>query len=248
MAGRSTFGQRIDVRDEFTQSRARLLELLDDLAPDEWDRPTAAAPWTVRDVAAHLLGDDLNRLSRGRDGHSGAGPEPGESLPDFIHRINDQWVQASGRVSSAVLVALLATTTPQIQDFWRRADLDAYGEPVTWASPEPAPVWLDCARDFTEYWVHQEQIRDATGRPRPDVPDEVRAVLDTFLRAVPHTLGNRHEDTGAGLVVQVDGPERAENGAGATTATPGSRHQTNRAGRRSYGSITPRICGGSAPG
>lgn len=205
MPGTAVFGDRIDVRDEFVRCRTRLLELLDDLAPGEWERPTAAAPWTVRGLAAHLLGDDLNRLSRSRDEHTGDGPRPGESLPAFIHRINDEWVRATARISPAALVAMLRTTTPEVLEFWASTDLDRYGEPVTWVHPDPAPVWLDCARDFTEYWVHQEQIRDATGRRAAGAPEETHAVLDTFLRAVPLTLDDRSWPRGAGLVVQVDG-------------------------------------------
>jgi len=42
---------------------------------------------------------------------------------------------------------------------------------VSWAGPEPAPVWLDAARDFSEYWTHQQQICDATGQaPCPKHP------------------------------------------------------------------------------
>ncbi len=31
--------------------------------------------------------------------------------------------------------------------------------------PWPAPVWLDLAREHTEGRTHQQQIRDAVGRP-----------------------------------------------------------------------------------
>jgi uncharacterized protein (TIGR03083 family) len=206
MTGTATFGDRIDVRDQFARSRARLLRLLGRLTPDEWERPTAAAPWSVRDIAAHLLGDDLNRLSRSRDAHSGDGPRPGESLPEFIHRINDEWVRATSRISPATIVSMLETTTPQVLAFWASVDLDVLGEPVSWAGPAPAPVWLDCARDFTEYWVHQEQIREATGKRESHSPDEVHAVLDTFLRATPYALEGCPRIEGTSVAVQVDGP------------------------------------------
>jgi NAD(P)-dependent dehydrogenase (short-subunit alcohol dehydrogenase family) len=78
----------------------------------------------VRDIAAHLLGDDLNRLSRSRDEHSGEGPRPGESLPEFIHRINDEWVHATSRISPAVIVSLLETTTPEVLAFWASVELN----------------------------------------------------------------------------------------------------------------------------
>ena len=92
------FGTRIDARDAFATDRAALLRLLHELSPHDWERPTAAAPWTVRDVVAHLIGDDLGRLSRMRDGHRVGGPAPGEGFAAFIHRINDEWAGGSARI------------------------------------------------------------------------------------------------------------------------------------------------------
>ncbi|HXV94570.1 MAG TPA: maleylpyruvate isomerase family mycothiol-dependent enzyme, partial [Pseudonocardia sp.] len=202
------FGQKIDVRPLFEHDRSVLLALLRELGPADWERPTAAAPWTVRDLVSHMLGDDLNRLSRTRDAHSGEGPRPGEDLPAFIHRINDEWVGATRRTSPAVLTSLLEATSPQILAMWRSLDLDALGEPVTWAGPDPAPVWLDCARDFTEYWGHQQQIRDATGRAGLGGDPVVRGVLHTFLLALPHTLAGHDGAEGTTLSVVVEGPGR----------------------------------------
>ena len=199
------FGPKVDARQLFEQDRATLLRLVQGLDPADWEQPTAAAPWLVRDVVAHLLGDDLSRLARTRDGHSPVGPQPGEPLTAFIHRFNDDWVQAARRVSPRLLLDLLAVTSPQVLALWRDIDLDAITEPVTWAGPEPAPVWLDCARDFTEYWVHQQQIRDATGRPNDSDPAVVHLVLDTFLRAMPQTLAGHDRPEGTTLIMAVTG-------------------------------------------
>jgi uncharacterized protein (TIGR03083 family) len=199
------FGPKVDARPLFGQDRATLLRLVRGLDPEEWERSTAAAPWLVRDVVAHLLGDDLSRLARTRDGHSPVGPQQDEPLAAFIHRFNDEWVQAARRVSPRLLLDLLAVTSPQVLALWRDIDLDMITDPVTWAGPEPAPVWLDCARDFTEYWVHQQQIRNATGRPGDGDPAVVHLVLDTFLRAMPHTLAGHDRPEGTTLVVAVTG-------------------------------------------
>lgn len=199
------FGPKVDARQLFEQDRATLLRLVHGLAPEEWDRPTAAAPWLVRDVVAHLLGDDLSRLARTRDGHSPIGPQPGEPVAAFIHRFNAEWVQAARRVSPRLLLDLLDLTSPHVLALWRDIDLDAITEPVTWAGPEPAPRWLDCARDFTEYWVHQQQIRDATGRTEDGDPAVVHLVLDTFLRAMPQTLAGHDRPAGTTLTVVVTG-------------------------------------------
>jgi uncharacterized protein (TIGR03083 family) len=200
------FGAKIDARAVFEQDRAALLRLLNALSPHDWQRPTAAAPWVVRDVVAHLLGDDLARLARSRDGHRSGAPAPAEGFAAFINRLNDEWVRAAGRISPRLLTDLLAVTSPQVLAYWREADLDLTGEPVSWAGPDPAPVWLDCARDFTEYWVHEQQIREATGRTRGDDPEVVHTVLETFLRAMPHTLAAHGGPDGATFSVTVDGP------------------------------------------
>jgi uncharacterized protein (TIGR03083 family) len=199
------FGPKVDARPLFEQDRAMLLRLVQDLSPDEWERPTAAAPWLVRDVVAHLLGDDLSRLARTRDGHSPVGPQQDEPLAAFIHRFNDEWVRAARRVSARLLIDMLDLTSPQVLLLWRDIDLDAISEPVTWAGPEPAPVWLDCARDFTEYWIHQQQIRDATGRTDDSDRAVVHLVLDTLLRAMSQTLAGHDRPEGTTLSVAVTG-------------------------------------------
>lgn len=199
------FGPRLDVRPWFVRDRSALLTLLGDLSADDWSRPTAAAPWTVGDVVAHLLGDDVGRLARTRDGHAVDGPGPDGSLAEFIHRINDEWVLAARRISPPVLRDLLAVTSEQVLALWRDTDLDATGEPVTWAGPDPAPVWLDCARDFTEYWVHRMQICEATGHPDRGGPQIVHRVLDTLLRAMPFTLLDLPRPDGTTLTLTVGG-------------------------------------------
>ena len=156
----------IDTRPELARVRRVLSVLLTELSAADWQQPTACAPWLVRDVVAHIMGDDLARLSRSRDGHPSPGRAAGETLPVFLHRHNQQWVDAAGRISTVLLRDLLEAVTPQVLAFWRGADLDALGEAVSWASPGPAPVWLDCARDFTDTGSGRPGLR----RRRPPSP------------------------------------------------------------------------------
>lgn len=194
----SRLGPAIDARAAFETTRGALLELLGGLEEQAWTAVTAARPWAVRDVVAHLLGDDVARLSRSRDGHS----IPLESdFPASLHRANAEWVAALRGVSPAVLVELLHTTSTAVAAFWRSVDLTAQNEAVSWAGPGPAPVWLDCARDFSEDWVHQAQIREATGQAPLDRRDIRTLLLDTLLRAIPHTLDRRGP---AGAELRID--------------------------------------------
>ena len=87
------------------------------------------------------------RTPCGRHGNAIAEPAADETFEAFIHRLNDEWVRAAARVSPQLLIDMLAVTCPQVLNLWRTTDLDSTGAPVSWAGPEPAPVWLDCARD-----------------------------------------------------------------------------------------------------
>ena len=49
---------------------------------------------------------------------------------------------------------------------------------------EPVPGWLDLAREFTETWVHHQQIRHALGLATD--PTRLPTVLRTFVWALPH--------------------------------------------------------------
>ena len=166
-----------------------LVDLLHDLSNDDWDKPTVCLRWSVKDIATHLLGGQLGILSRKRDGHAYSG-SPIKGWDDLVSMINDlnaAWVQAASRLSPRVLCELLKLSGGQVCDYFKTLDPYAIGDPVDWAGPEPASVWLDLAREYTEWWHHQQQIRDAVGRPGLKEPRFFAPVIDTFVRALPHT-------------------------------------------------------------
>jgi uncharacterized protein (TIGR03083 family) len=185
----------------FRAERAHLLALLDTLTATQWQQPTACAGWSVQDVVAHILADDLGRLARQRDGYRGWEPLPGEPLAAFIDRQNDEWVQAMRRLSPRILTDLLRQSGDETATLFATLDPFSLGGPVTWAGPEPAPHWLDLAREYTERWHHQQHIRDAVGRPGLTEPRFFTPVLATFARALPHTF--RAIDAPAGTTVQL---------------------------------------------
>jgi uncharacterized protein (TIGR03083 family) len=177
------------VVDLFPLERAALLDLLGALQAGAWERETACAGWAVRDIAAHLVGDDLARLSRIRDGHRPAARRDGEDLVAFINRQNAEWVQAMGRLSPTVLTTLLRVGGTETQAHFEALDPFAIGGPVSWATgDDPAPVWLDLARELTERWHHQQQIRDAVDAPALIDPRIFRPVIATFSHALPRTF------------------------------------------------------------
>jgi hypothetical protein len=94
-----------------------------------------------------------------------------ETLPSYLARTNDEFVRAARQCSPQVMIELLAHLGPQLDQTWAKTDLAAPADlDVSWAGPDTSPAWLDIARDYTEFWVHQQQIRDAVDRPGADRP------------------------------------------------------------------------------
>ena len=142
----SWLGPPIDARALLAPQQAALIELLHQLDTPDWARPTVCPGWTVQDVAAHVLGDQVGRLSIHRDGFQSLHRREGEASAEFLNRINHEWVAAARRISPALLTELLAVVGDQVLDHWHTVDINAIGGPVSWAGPGPAPVWLDVAR------------------------------------------------------------------------------------------------------
>lgn len=178
----------IFVNDLFEPMLERLLQLLRSLSEQEWGSATPCAGWSVKDLTLHLLGDEIGQLSRGRDKDFSSLLPPGADLVERINKHNELWVEATRRMSPRLICDLLDVTGHQVVDHFKSLDLMAMNGAVSWAGPEPAPVWLDVAREYTERWHHQQHIRESVGQPGLMEVEFLAPVLDTFVRALPHTF------------------------------------------------------------
>ena len=76
---------------------------------------------------------------------------------------------------------------------------------VTWAGEESSLNWFDTARELTERWHHQQQIRLATNRPGIMVPDLYHPVLDCFVRGLPHAYRQTVAPAGTSVLLEISG-------------------------------------------
>jgi len=189
------------VIDLFPAERGALLALLESLPPDDWFKPTIAGDWTAKDVAAHLVADDLGRVSSQRDGHRQPWVPADEPLTAYIDRRNAEWVAAMRRLSPRVVRSLLEFGGQETQRLFESVDPFALGSPVDWAGPEPAPNWLGLARELTERWHHQQQVREAVGAPLLNDATFLGPVLATFAFALVRPY--RVVDAATGTTVQL---------------------------------------------
>jgi uncharacterized protein (TIGR03083 family) len=185
-----------------------LIELLGELSADEWDLQTVAPAWKVRDVAAHLLDTALRKLSLVRDSCYVEAVEirSPQDLATFVNRLNREGVAVYRRLSSTVLVELLKIACEQSAGF--HESLDPFAPAVfavSWAGEETSLNWFDTARELTERWHHQQQIRFATDRTGIMTPELYHPVLDCFLRGLPHVFKGVDAPVGSNVLVEISG-------------------------------------------
>jgi uncharacterized protein (TIGR03083 family) len=196
----------------FLVERARLSELLASLDPADWDRPSPCPGWTVLGLSSHLVGDDLGFLARHRDGHFGTpGPDDASEseFTAWLDSLQDEWVRAARRLSPRIVADLLEWAGPQVAETMRGEDPRARTAGVSWAGTEPVPAWLNHARELSEYWIHRQQLLQATGRPSDLRADLAGPVLDGLRWAYPFRLGQAEARPGDSVTIFVTGPVTA---------------------------------------
>ena len=186
----------------------QLIHLLRSLTPAEWDVRTIAPLWKVREVAAHLLDTALRKLSLARDSWfvENVGIGSSQDLTDLVNRLNREGVTVYRRLSPAVLIDAMQFACEQSADFHESLDPFAPARfPVSWAGEQASLNWFDTARELTERWHHQQQIRFALNRPGIMIPELYHPVLDTFARGLPHLYRYVEAPRGAVVVLHVSG-------------------------------------------
>lgn len=191
----------------FPKLDKKLIELLKSLSPEEWNAQTVAKLWKVKDVAAHLLDGNIRGLSISRDGYFGESAENINSYQDlvnFLNGLNQSWTSAAKRMSPKVLINLLEITGKQYSE--HLATLDPFSEAifsVAWAGQDISPNWFHIAREYTEKFLHQQQIRDAVDKPGIMTKEFFYPFIDTLMRALPYTFKTIQAPTGTKVGIEI---------------------------------------------
>jgi uncharacterized protein (TIGR03083 family) len=198
----------VDTRRAFRPLSLEIVDMLHAMAGPDWDRPTMAPRWRVRDVVAHMIDTALRRLSLQRDRPAA------EALPvltnrDLVTLINDlnaTWVRAAGRFSPRVLTDLYSQASSDLADFVESLDLHAAALfPVSWAGEQQSVQWLDIGREFTEVWHHGSQVREAIGAGPFSDPQWLRSVLQIAMHAVPYAYRDVAAGPGVTVAMRITG-------------------------------------------
>jgi Mycothiol maleylpyruvate isomerase N-terminal domain len=186
------------------------LLLLRGLSPDDWQRQTVAPKWRVRDVAAHLLDVKLRKVAVYRDHHFPPVDKPpvtDAEVAQLVNGLNAAGIQFAARLSPRLIVDLLAIAggwVAEVIEGLPPHDRSIFS--VSWAGESESENWMDTGREYTEWWHHQMQIRDAVGAPKVLLqPTWMLPLLDMSVRALPYTYRSVDAKTGASVTLKVTG-------------------------------------------
>lgn len=208
--------------------------LLGELSPEEWAAVTACDPWTVKDVAAHLLGwADALCSPREMTAQARAALRRRKRFASLLDAHNDAQVEAARDLSPQEVLDRLRVALPRAAKLRRRL-----GAPLRYVPAYAGFLggtfnlgYLLNSIFPRDLLVHAIDVADATGRETPISPAGERVAADMLRDWARRTGANATIETPAGVFVAGDG--------GRTTisaSTPALVHRL--AGRRPSTPIT----------
>lgn len=198
----------IDVLHLFPKLDTALINLLSELDQHQWNKDTLCRKWKVKDIAAHLLDGALRRLSAGRDSYLLPAPEFGNyrDLVEYLNTLNADWIQASKRLSPQIITEQLRQAQDQLFGYFSSLDPDAKAIfPVAWAGEHSSSNRFDIAREYTERWHHQQQIRHAVGAESILTKQLYHPFLEICMQALPYHYRNVEVSDGTLIRIEVVG-------------------------------------------
>lgn len=169
-----------------------LRQLLAVLTEEQWSAATALPGWDVRATVAHVIGTERMLLGDapeiGFDREADADSAP--HVRNDIGALNESWVRTLTRLSTEELLAEFDRVTESRLTALRemsQAEWDA--ESFTPAGPDAFGRFMQI-RVF-DCWFHEQDIREAVGRPGHSAGQAVAVTLDEVTTALGFVVGKR---------------------------------------------------------
>ena len=166
---------------------ASILSLCARLTDTEWNAPTDCPGWSVKDQLAHMVGTESALAGR---------PAPTIDVERFaylrnaIGQSNEAWIEVRrSRPPLAVLEEFRSITTERLADLKAQSQDDFDAE-------SPTPAGTDTYGRFMrirvmDCWVHEQDIREAIGRPGHQEGPAVEVALDEVVAALGYVIGKQ---------------------------------------------------------
>jgi uncharacterized protein (TIGR03083 family) len=200
---------------------ASIDQLCSALPGSQWDLPTGCPGWTVKDHVSHLVDYEARALGRPAPEH-----EPGSlaHVKNELGRANEAGVDVRRPVPAAAVLGEFRQVTGE-----RLAQLRALtGQDL--AAPVMTPAGPGTMADLLtlrvmDSWMHEQDIRRATGRPGHISGPAAGEAVGYFTRFLPYVVGKRAAaPDGSRVVFRIGGQDpvavQVAGGRGSLAADP----------------------------
>jgi len=172
-----------------TEVWASLSDLLGALSPDEWQVASPLPGWSVQDNVSHIVGTEA--MLAGQPGPDVAvDRDLNQHVRNDIGAFNEQWVASLRTVPPAdVLAQFRQLTAERLDTLGAMSDEDWNAESFTPAGKDTFGRFMQI-RVF-DCWLHEQDIRDALGRPGHETGLAVEVVLEEMSTALGFVVAKK---------------------------------------------------------
>jgi len=162
-------------------------QLCSGLPDGQWELPTGCPGWTVKDNLSHLVDYEARALGRPAPAH---GPGPLPHVKNEMGQANEIGVDARRPLPGAQVLAEFRQVTGERLAQLRSLTGPQLAEPVvTPAGPGTMAEMLTLR--VMDSWMHEQDIRRATGCPGHSSGPAAGEALGYLTRFLPYVVGKR---------------------------------------------------------
>ena len=168
---------------------ASIADLLAGLSDDEWAMATPLPGWDVQDNVAHMIGTEM-MMSGEPAPDVEIDREVATHVRNDIGAFNEAWIESLRGTDPADVRAQFVELSAR-----RLAALDAMTQDE-WDEVSFTPAGKDTYGRFVQIrvmdcWMHEQDIRDAVGRPGNETGLPVEVMLDEVTTALGFVVGKK---------------------------------------------------------
>jgi uncharacterized protein (TIGR03083 family) len=168
-------------------SAGAVIDLVGTLDETDMRQPTDLPGWTVRDIVAHLAHLEAE-LAGDEPVLAGEQAVPADARDDPFRAYTERGVAARRSRATRELVDELSLALHRLRQTLAVADPAA--PPASF--PRPGRGWEPLLRDRVfDFWMHEQDIRRAVGRPGGWDSPGALVTLGTFRAALPYVVGKK---------------------------------------------------------
>ena len=181
-----------------------LVSLAVDLDADDWSAPTDCPGWSAKDIYAHIIGTESMLLGR---------PTPAVELPPNLPhvrndtgRFNETWVMSYSERSGSELLADLGEVITERRAALATMDQDAF-DALAWTPAGEDTYGRFMRIRVMDQWFHEQDVREAVGRPGHLDGLAPEVVLDELTAAIGYVVGKKAAvPPGTSVRIDLKGP------------------------------------------